>query len=91
MQRITKKASKRHPLFNHFVASLKNVFRNVDDIGEVRQQSTPEPQALENNINTFVEHWKDVKCQTGQVILTTKVHQEINKLREINNCQGVFV
>ena len=31
-------------------------------------------------IYNFVERWKDVKCQTGQVILTTKVHQEINKL-----------
>ena len=81
MQRITKKASKRHPLFNDFVTSLKHVFRNSDDIGEVRLQSTPEPQLLQNNINAFVERWKDVTSQSGQLILTTKVSQEINKLR----------
>ena len=81
MQRITKKASKRHPLFNDFVTSLKHVFRNSDDIGEVRLQSTPEPQLMQDNIIAFVERWKDVTSQNGQLILTTKVSQEINKLR----------
>ena len=81
MQRITKKASKRHPLFNDFVTSLKNVFRNPNDIGEVRLQNTPEPQVLQDNINAFVERWKGVTSQGGQLILSTKVCQEINKLR----------
>ena len=54
IQRVTKKASKRHSLFYDFVASLKNVFRDSSDMGNVRQLPTPSPKDMENNINAFV-------------------------------------
>lgn len=81
VQRITKKVSKRHTLFHDFISSLKLVFRNPTDLGTNREQSTPDPTTLENNMNVFVKRWNGVKSDDGNVILTTAVLQEINKLR----------
>ena len=73
IQRITKKTSKRHSLFNDFVASLKHIFRNPSDLGDVRQLSTPGPETLESNLNAFVRPWSDVKSHDGKFILTPQV------------------
>ena len=81
VQRVTKKASKRHSLFKDFVSSLKHVFRDPNDLGDVRKLCTPEPDILENNINYFIQCWKDVKSHDGKVILTPPVLEQINRLR----------
>ena len=82
IQRITKKTSKWHSLFYDFVASLKHVFRDPSDVGDVRQLPTPSPKDLENNLDAFVRRWKDVKSHGGKIILTSQVLEEINRLRQ---------
>ena len=69
-------------LFYDFVASLKNVFRDSSDMGNVRQLPTSSPKDMENSINAFVKCWKDVKSHCGKIILTSQVLEEINKLRQ---------
>ena len=58
-----------------------HVFRDPNDLGDVRKLCTPEPDILENNINYFIQCWKDVKSHDGKVILTPPVLEQINRLR----------
>lgn len=81
IQRITKKTSKRHSLFNDFISSLKLVFRDPSDLSDIRQLRTPGPDILEKKLNAFVERWRSVKSHDGKIILTPPVLLEINKLR----------
>lgn len=81
VQRITKKVSKKHSLFFDFISSLKLVFRNPSDMGPNREETTPDPTTLENNLDIFVKRWNGVKSDEGNFILTASVLQEINKLR----------
>lgn len=80
IQRIAKKASKRHSLFNDLISSSKSVFRDPSDLSDVRQLKTPGPDVLEKNLNAFVERWGSVKSHDAKTILTP-VLAEINKLR----------
>ena len=81
IQRVTRKASKRHSLFSDFISSFKLVFRDPTALGDARLMDTPDPLTLENNLNAFVECWKSVESHDGKKILSCAVLEEINRLR----------
>lgn len=80
VQRITRKLPKRHPFHSVCVHELKLVFRSPGDYGLARTKPTPQPHQLQQNIESFVERWKDVSYNE-QVILTKESIEEIERLK----------
>ena len=60
VQQITRKLPKKHPFHSVCVQELKLVFRSPGDYGLARTKPTPQPSQLKNNIDSFVQRWKDV-------------------------------
>ena len=80
IQRITKTIPKRHPLFTQCSADLRLVFRSPDDLGDVRQQSTPSSVQLMENLNSFIRKWSNCECN-GWKIINSKTLFQINALK----------
>ncbi len=58
VQRITRTISKKHPYFYQCMTDLKLVFRQPDDIGSIRRLSTPDPNVISSNLDSFVRKWE---------------------------------
>ena len=71
---------KKHPFYSICVQDFRLVFRLPGDYGPIRTKATPQsPQVLEN-INSFVQRWKDI-VHNDRYVLTKDSIEEIEKLK----------
>ena len=68
IQRITRKAPKRHPFYSVFVEQLRLVFRSPGDYGIKRTKQTPSPAEILQNVSSFVMQWKDVSHESQHIL-----------------------
>lgn len=80
VQRITRKISKRHPLFKLCADDLRLVFRQSNDLGHKRETTTPDSCTILENINNFVRKWKGSELK-GWKIINENVLSEIEHLK----------
>jgi hypothetical protein len=81
VQRITRTISKRHPFFYQCMADLKLVFRRPDDIGSTRRLSTPDPNAISTNLDSFMRKWE--MCTHGEWgVITENTKKEVLSLKK---------
>ena len=78
--RVTKKVAKRHPCSYQCCLEFRLVFRQSDDIGEVRKKPTPSPSVLTKNIDNFVTKWKKI-ASNGIHVLNPEALHEIDNLK----------
>ncbi len=81
VQRITKTISKRHPFFHRCMADLKLVFRDPNDLGQIRQLHTPKSEIIEKNLDEFVEKWESC-VHEEQPIITESTRKEVTALKK---------
>lgn len=80
VKRFSEKVPKRHPLRKDCLKEWKMVFRDPSDHGDKRTLPTPSPNVLENNISTFLKHWKDAEYDKKK-LLSEAALKEIECLR----------
>ena len=80
IQRITSKVPKdrRHYLSSSFINNFKMMFQADADQGESREMDTPDEKTLMINLEKFSERWKDVKYDSGEVVLNANVCLTVN-------------
>lgn len=54
------------------------MFRADADQGESREMDTPDEKTLMINLEKFSERWKDVKYDSGEVVLNANVCLTVN-------------
>ena len=81
VQRVVKSIPKRHPFAYRCCQAFRLVFRDPSDAGEKRSLQTPSPQVILDNINKFLETWKDISHE-NQVVLTVAAVKEIDNLKK---------
>ena len=59
VKRFSEKIAKRNPLRRQCISEWQKVFRDSSDQGEKRHSLTPPPMTLENNLDSFLQRWKD--------------------------------
>lgn len=72
VQRVVKLILKKHPFAYRCCQSFRKVFHHPSDIGEERSLSTRPPNILENNLNVFLNSWKDIKYKNVSVVSVKK-------------------
>ena len=60
VQRVTRKMPKKHPFYSICVQDFRLVFWLPGDYGPIRTKATPQSFQLLENINSFVQRWKDI-------------------------------
>lgn len=76
LQRFQK--DRRHYQSSSFINDFKIMFRADADQGESREMDTPDEKTLMINLEKFSERWKDVKYDSGEVVLNANVCLTVN-------------
>ena len=80
VKRVSDKIPKRHPLRRECMRDWQMVFRDPSDLGEKRHCLTPTPRVLENNLDKFLQRWKEAE-HDGQKVLNAAALKEVENLR----------
>ena len=80
VKRFSEKIPKRNPLRRQCICEWQKVFRDSSDQGEKRHSLTPPPMTLENNLDSFLQRWKDTEYD-GHKLLSTSAIKEIANIR----------
>ena len=79
VQHMMKKMPKRHPYYYQCVQDLQLVFRDSGDHELTRHQTTPEPTKMLENLEAFVQRWRNIDSNNWKV-LSKEALAEINRL-----------
>ena len=93
VQQVTRKMQKKHPFYSICMQDFRLVFRLPGDYGPVRTKATPQPPQLLENINSFVQRWKDIVHNDRCVLIKDSIEEiEIVKVHILKGClSGIIV
>ena len=80
VQRLTRVLPKRHMLYSQILKDVTLLFRDPNDIGQVRTLPTPAPDILLHKLDMFITKWKEAEVR-GSYILNDKVQKELLALK----------
>ena len=78
VKRVAEKIPKRHPLRAECMQDLRMVFRDPADRGKERHMETPSPGVLQNNMDIFLQRWKNAEYDGKKVLKATALKQIAN-------------
>ena len=81
VQRIVKKIPKKKKLSKEIANDIGLIFRQRNDLGQMRRLNTAKPSEILENFSNFEKKWEHPTYKNGTKVLSKDVKKEIKKLK----------